>query len=154
RARRARVELFGELGSRDRVAAQEHGTLDDVSELAHVARPLVAAERRDCVVGDARRLAAGLARRRLRERPGEIGGPGGWAAGRRPVERGRVEAIHEVGAKASGPYLRLEIAFGRRDDARVDAVILERAHAPHFAGLEPAKELRLHRRRELADLVE
>ena len=42
----------------------------------------------------------------------------------------------------------------RGDEAHVDVLRLERAHAHHFPLLDDAEELRLQRERQLADLVE
>jgi hypothetical protein len=56
--------------------------------------------------------------------------------------------------KRPAPTSRARISVGRGDHAHVDAQELVGADALDFAFLERAQELRLHRERELTDLVE
>ena len=50
--------------------------------------------------------------------------------------------------------LAFEVAVGRRDDARVEGLLLVAADRPHRSLLESAQQLGLHACRHLADLVE
>ena len=75
-------------------------------------------------------------------------------AERRRVDLDDVNPIIEVLAKALLFDLGLEIAVGRRHDARVERDVLVAADGAHRPLLQRAEELRLHLERELADLVE
>ena len=64
-----------------------------------------------------------------------------------------VEPVEEVFAEAAGLRLGGEIAVRRDDEAHVD-VLGAAAHRLHLARLDGAQDLRLHRERQLADLVD
>ena len=66
----------------------------------------------------------------------------------------RVDPVVEVLAEAAVREQRLEVAVGGRDDAHVDLDLAAAAHARELAVLQHAQQLRLHRRRHVADLVE
>src|SRR6185436_14902782 len=75
-------------------------------------------------------------------------------AERRDDELERVQTEVEILAEPLLPDHRLEIAIGRRDDARVHGDVDGAAHAPKPLHLEGAEELRLEVRAHLADLVQ
>ena len=65
-----------------------------------------------------------------------------------------VEAIEEILAELPLLDHPLEVAVGRGDDPHVDADGLVSAHPLELPLLQKAKQLHLHGRRDLADLVE
>ena len=65
-----------------------------------------------------------------------------------------VDAVEEVFAEALLFDLGLEVAVGRRQDARVERLLRVAADGPDRALLQRAQELGLHARGHLADLVE
>ena len=73
---------------------------------------------------------------------------------RRQADRERRDAIVEVLAEPPLVHLGAELAVGGGDDADVDATRARVAERHHLALLQHAQQLRLHRRRHLADLVE
>ena len=70
------------------------------------------------------------------------------------MDRDDGEPEVEVLAEAALLHLRGEVAVGRRDEANVDGARRARADRLHLPLLQHAQELRLERRRDLADLVE
>ncbi len=75
-------------------------------------------------------------------------------AQRRDVELNHVQPIVEIAAERAALDLRLEVAVGRRQHAHVELLLGDAADALDLALLQDAQELDLHRRAELADLVE
>src|SRR5262245_23132445 len=65
-----------------------------------------------------------------------------------------VETIIEIAAEIARLDLVVEVAVGRRDDARVDGHRFRRSHRNHFTVLQRAQQLHLRCRRGLADFVE
>jgi hypothetical protein len=137
------------LGARD-----DHGALDGVAELAHVARPAVLREERECPRLDAAHLPVvvlvRLAEEAQRERLDLVGA----VAQRRDGQHHGVHPVVEVVPEGALFAHRLEVAVGRGDDPHVDSDLLAGADAGEALGLEDAQERRLRRERELADLVE
>ena len=88
------------------------------------------------------------------EHLGEARDLAGARAQRRDREHARVQAEEQILPEALLDDALLEIAVGRGDDAHVDLALGGGADATHRVILEDAQELRLHRHRELADLVE
>ena len=70
------------------------------------------------------------------------------------ADRHHLEPVEEVFAKRAGRDALAEIAMRRRDDAHVDRPLLVRADGADGSALENVEQLRLERRRHLADLVE
>ena len=149
----ALIEL--DVGRLDHLARrEERRLLDDVPELAHVARPVVREEALDPLlreaparrpvalrvfaeeaVGDRHHVLAPLAERR--ERDGE-----------------HVEAIVEVLAERAFVDQVEQIAVGRGDDPDVGLDLLAAADAGEAVGLEHAEQAHLDRRVHRPDLVE
>src|SRR5262249_33797165 len=75
-------------------------------------------------------------------------------AERRNRERHSVQAKEQILPKRSAHHFALEIAVGRRDEADVDALRLERAEALHLFFLQHSEQLHLRLKRELGDFVE
>ena len=75
-------------------------------------------------------------------------------AERRDREHARVQPEEEILPEALLDDALLEIAVRRGDHAHVDLALGRGADAAHRVILEHAQQLRLHRHRELADLVE
>ena len=133
---------------------QDARPLDHVAQLAHVAGPRRRAEQ---PLGARRqpdqRLLQPLGRI-AHEGRREIRNVLAALAQRRQVHLDDVEAVVEIAAEPAGGDLGAQIAVGRGDHVDVDAARLERADALDLAELEHAQQLRLHRQRQLADLVE
>jgi hypothetical protein len=72
----------------------------------------------------------------------------------RQVKSDDVDAVIQVGAKATAGHLRLEVACGRGYHPDVNDTVSVVADAPNLAFLERAKQLHLKWWRELTDLVE
>jgi hypothetical protein len=79
---------------------------------------------------------------------------GGSATQRWERDCDDVDSIKEIGAKAAGAYVSLEIAVGRGDDADVDGGRRRGTDAAHLAILQGAQQLHLEGRRQLANLIE
>ena len=142
------------LGADRRAAREDHRALDDVLDLAHVARPVVLAQLLHAVGCEARRRHAHLARELrdevVRERPEVVEA----IAQRRQVDREHVEPVVEVLAELALLDHLLEVAVRRRHEANVDLHGLVAADALELALLQRAEQLDLHLHREVADLVE
>src|SRR5262249_22225748 len=134
--------------------AQDRGPLEDIAELAHVARPAVAAKALPRVARDPgwrpAQAAAVLREKRVRQRQYVIAP----LAQRRQPNREDVQPIVQVLAKETLRDGLLQIAVRRRDDARVSFEHACAAKALELAFLQDAEELRLCRQAHLADFVE
>ena len=148
-----RFENMRCVGARSLPAARRHGTLDRCLELAHVARPVVVVEARE---ERRRHLGSVLALClcRFDELQGERDDHPAAFAERRNRQRDAVEPVVQIRAKPPRGDFFGEIAVRRGDEANVD---LDRRHgtdARDLTDLDRAQQLRLQRRRQLADLVE
>src|SRR5207247_4773696 len=150
------LEPLGEeiVGDRRARRREQHGPLELVGELAHVARERVAGEERECLLARLRDRLLHLARQAgeqvARERR-DVLAP---VAQRREPDREDAQAVVEVLAESAGLHLLVEVPVGGHDDSGVDragAVLTHRADLPL---LQHAQELRLERRAGLRDLVE
>jgi hypothetical protein len=65
-----------------------------------------------------------------------------------------LQTVEQVFAEASGAHGLGQVDVGGRDQAHVDRDRLASAQAHHFAFLQHAQQLDLHRQRQVADLVE
>ena len=139
----------------DAVARREdQGALDDVAQLADIARPVVRLERGHRFFRDGRRRHPPLGREAREEMADQLGDVLAPLAQRRKAHRHDVEAVEEVLAEAPGGDLVLQVARRRRKHAHVD---LDRPLAadPVIALVgEHAQDLRLRRQRHVGDLVE
>src|SRR5262245_22003096 len=134
--------------------ALEHGHLDDVLELAHVARPVVGAE---LIEGGMRHAADAppqplplvgdeMAHEQLDVLPS--------FAERRQVELHHLQAVKEVLAEGAPTDARSQIDVGRGDQAKVGPHETRAAEPPELALLEHAQQLGLRVERQVPDLVE
>ncbi len=142
------------VGGQLRPLAEHHRALDDVLELADVARPVVGEQR----VERARREAADLLAVRLGVLVDEVRHQGGDVAlaraQRRQGHRHDVQPVVEVLAELAALHLGGEVAVRRRDEPHVDLDGLHPAHPLELLLLEDAEELDLEGGRDVADLVE
>ena len=88
----------------DFVAADDRQPLDDVGELAHVARPRMARQRGQRFGGEVRRMPRAQPRREMLDQIGNVAQP---LAKRRHLDREHVEAEIEVLAERAGRRPRL-----------------------------------------------
>ena len=140
---------------RDPVAGRkDQRALDDVPELADIARPVVRLERRHRLFRDARRRHPPLGGEAREEMADELGNVLAPLAQRRKLHRNDVQPVEEVFAEAARGDLVLEVARGRGEDPDVD---LDRPLAAD-AGValvgQHAQDLALGRQRHVGDLVE
>src|SRR5437867_9864876 len=136
------------------LARERDGALDLVAELAHVARPVEAyeaLERAGLEPGDALAVRLGGCPEEAIGKQWDVLPP---RAQRREADRECDQPVVEVLAEAACRDLRGEVAVRRRDDTHVDPARPVVAHRHDLALLEDAQELRRHRRRHLAELVE
>src|SRR5262249_13906204 len=96
-----------------------------------------------------------LARFGVGEKPDRERGQVGKAVAKRGyLDRDHVQAVEEIAPEAPALDLGLEAAVAGGDDARVDVTHAVAADGLDLAGLEHAKETRLHGGGRVADLVE
>ena len=133
----------------DHLAAAQHGgALQDVEQLAHVARPVVGEQPGHRLFGDgARRRAA----QRVADQLGDVAAP---RAQRRHLDLDHREPVVEILAQRGAGRARAHRPVGGGDDARARAQRLVAADALEGPLLHAAQQLGLQRRIEVADLVE
>ena len=140
----------------DRLAdRQDHRALDQVSQLAHVARVVVGAQDALGLRATARGAACSCARRSMRQEvraSGRMSSRRSRSGGSAEVEH--VEAVVEVEAEGAALDLAGEVLVGRGDDAHVDRQVARAAEAPEGHLLEHLEQLGLRPGAQLADLVE
>ncbi|MNZ11188.1 hypothetical protein D3C78_280510 [compost metagenome] len=127
--------------------------LHQVGQLAHVARPVVVAQRHDRggVEADGTALLVLHARDELVDQQRDVFHP---LAQRRHLDGEDVEAVVEILAEAAGLDHLFEVLVGGGDDAHVDVLGLVAADPLEGALLQHAQQLDLHLQRHVADLVE
>ena len=138
-------------------ARQDHRALDEVLELADVARPVIARQR-------VHRASAGIvsmplvhaaARTSARSGGRAAGCPRGVRAAAGLHDREDVQAVVEIAAGTSlAATISFEVAIGRRDEPHVDADRPRAAEPLELLLLQDAQQLRLQLERDVADLVE
>src|SRR6185369_3085752 len=119
------------LGADQLSPGERERALEDVLELAHVARKVVAGERLQRRVVQARRRNAVLAREPLQDARRDPGDVVAAFAQRRHPELDHVQAVEQVLAEAPAGDQRSEVLVGRADDAHVDGVLLRLADLAH-----------------------
>ena len=136
-------------------ARQDHRALDDVLELAHVARPGVRRPATPARAGSMPRtrlpMVCAYFWTKCSHEQRDVAGP---VAQRRQRDREDVEPVVEILAELAVGDQLLEIAVGRRHHAHVDLDRLGAADALELALLQHAQQLDLHVERQVADLVE
>src|SRR5581483_6395049 len=142
------------LGVDRRPAALDRGAREDVPQLADVPRPVVEAEARERLGGDALESAPDLARdlgeEPLRDERDVVAA----LAERRERHRRDVEPEVEVLAEPPSAHERLEVAVSRGHDPCPEGARVALAEALVLPLLEDAEELDLRLERHLADLVQ
>src|SRR5882724_9044655 len=151
----AHAAVAGEVDlADDGAAGAQDRPLDHVAELAHVARPGVAHELRERLVGDpvdallARHLAVA---QELADQERDILDA---LAQRRDAYRHHVDAVVEVLAHPPLGHRLRQLHVGGGDDAHVDLDAAVRAELLDLALLEHAEQLQLHVERDALDLVQ
>src|SRR5437016_8552570 len=148
-------ELVGQvLGGEHLLLRERDAAFERVRQLAHVAGPVIGAQPRERLLGDPGHRLAALTRRAPHQVIDEQRNVLAPLAQRRELERHHLQAIVEVLAEAPLLDGSRQLAVGRRDDAHVDGPPHRAAHRPYLVLLEDAQELRLERRRDVADLVQ
>src|SRR5580698_7664385 len=128
--------------------------LDYVAQLAHVARPGVAHERIDGIIGDFARTAAIGGGEFLQKMAGEERNIFFALAQRRDHEGDYVEAVEKIFTKiALGDFI-FEIFVGGGDDADIDGDGIVTAYRNEALLLESAQNLGLRLEAHVADFVE
>src|SRR5207247_1089364 len=138
----------------DLAIAQDHGALDDVLELAHVAPPGISHERVQSVAIDTAHLAAELQVEFTYEMIRKQRDVLTMLPKRRQRDMDDVQAIEEITAESPGLDFLRKIPVGARDDADVDPDRLGATDRPHLFLLNHAQELHLQVQRHLADFIE
>ncbi len=132
---------------------QHRQALDQVGQLAHVARPFVAGQRLQRFGSEAHFATAGA---------GQLRGDGFHQrrqvltalAQRGHFDREHVEAVEQILAELALGDAGLQVAVGRGHHAHVAADGLVATDALEAAFLQHAQQLHLHRQAHVADLVE
>src|SRR5256885_11185450 len=151
RIRRGCPDRRGQVGKTDLSGSLEHGeSLDEILELANVARPPVSLERLHRV-GCEREVLRGDLVEEVRHEGGYVVAP--LSQGRQH-ERDHVQAVEQVEAELPLGCERLEILVGRGDDAEVDGLRLVAAERLDHSLLQDAKKLALQEERQPPDLLE
>ncbi len=155
-ARAARARAHARASARAcqrRRLAHRHGRLDEVPQLAHVAREVEPRQRVHRLRRDQRRhrpLPARVAQEMLDQERDVVGA----LAQRRHGHRHHRQPVEQVQPEAAAVHLGAQIAVRRRHHAHVDRDLGAAAEPAQPPPLEHAQERRLHRRLQLADLVE
>ena len=128
--------------------------LDDVLELAHVARPAVRAQERDRVESKLAARRAVQARRLGEQVVGDQSHVVLALAKRRQLDAQHGEAGEQVFTEQTGGDVVLETRLARRDHAAVHRRLVADAEARNAVLLDRAEQAVLQRERQVADLVE
>src|SRR5262249_47344504 len=127
---------------------------DDVTKLAHVARPGILAERGDRVFSEGPLLPA-ILRGNLASKVGDQRGEVlGAFAERRQNQRKDVDTMEKIAPKLVLFDKVFKVAMRGDDDANVHLGRLVAADPLDFSFFEYAQELSLHSQRHIANLVE
>src|SRR5258705_8877197 len=137
-----------------RTRGQRHAALDDVLELTHVARPVVAVERDAGPARERAHVLLELARILAHEVGGQVGQIRLALPQRGHPDGHHVEAVVEVLAERARPDRLPQVGVGGRDDPHVDLDGAGAAEPLDLPLLQGAEELRLQVDAQAADLVE
>src|SRR5207237_9670657 len=108
---------------------------DHISQLTHIAGPAILAHRLERAVGQSRRVRSTTRAKEMLREERNVTRP---FAKRRQHDAHRIDPVQQVTPKALLGHLDLEVAIGRRDDARVELDALRAADAYERSLLEPA----------------
>ena len=154
RARHRAPDRVGKEVEVDHSVAEDERPLEDVLQLADVARPVVVEERLHHSGRDGGNRLAVLGGGPGKQRLHEEGHVLAAFAERRERDRDDAEPVEEVLAEASFRDEPRQVGIRGRDDAHVGVLRLDRAHGQKLPLLQDAQELRLRLDRHRADLVE
>ncbi|MPL79207.1 hypothetical protein SDC9_25082 [bioreactor metagenome] len=151
-----RAALARQLARLDRAGAlaKDQHPLDDVAQLADVARPVHRLQRRPRLFRDLARGQALGAVEGLDEMPGEQRDVLAPLAQRRHRDRHHVEPVEQLLAEAAGGDLGGQIARRRGDHPQIDPHLVGAAHPGELLLGQHPQDLRLRARGHLGDLVE
>src|SRR5690606_36885986 len=145
----------GEVGRRDpRAVGHRHGALEDVLQLADVAREGVVHERGHRVVGQGGRVAVLLVGEAGDEVGGELRQVVEVLAQRRHAQLDHVDAVVEVVPEGAGRGQRREVLVGGAEQSHVHRHFGLPADRADRLLLDGAQQLHLHRQRQLGVLVQ
>ena len=133
---------------------EDRGPLDDVLQLAHVARPVVVAQALEAGGLEALHVEAVALHLALQERVGQLRDVLAPLVERGQRDLDHLEAEVEVLAEAPLIHHGLQIDVGGPNHAHVHPVVSLLADATHAPVVEHLQELGLHLRRHVPDLVE
>src|SRR5574341_929894 len=142
------------MSSDFRSLAEHDGALNDVRQLADVARPFVGEQPRFRVFGKIGEVLFRFRSKTTQEKLRKDRDVLLPVLQRRQVDGDNIEAIEEVLAKAAFFNRARQIAIGRRNYTNIDANRLRAPDTLELPFLEKSKELGLKLRRDIADLVE
>jgi hypothetical protein len=134
------------------ICREDDGALEDMGQLADIARPGVLFE--SAVSAGREALAGGVGAETREEMAGECREIVETFPQCGDLERKDGKAVVEVETEGAVDHALFEVAVRSRDDADVDARDLVVADALELAALQEAEELGLDGEGELADLVE
>ena len=137
------------LGGQRLAVALQRGTEEHARQLAHVARPAIADENRQCVIADRQGPEASLVGQAIEEMSGKSRDVAAAVAQRRQHHRRRADPLGE----ARMEIVRQRMA-ARRNDADIDRLAAIETDWPDLARRENAIQGFLRCRRKRADLIE
>src|SRR5262249_6344160 len=132
----------------------DHGTLDDVLQLPHIARPGVIHQQLQGVGADSNARLAHAPAEVVQEVPDQVGDVLAALAQRRDVDREHVGREEEVGPDPALAACGRQVLVGGRDHAYVHGNDFATADALDGAFLERPQEQYLRLGRQLADFVQ
>src|SRR5262249_10687292 len=142
------------LDGKHATGAQDHGSLDDVLQLADVPRPIVGLQQVERLLVDGPERLAGLSAVALNEvfdQHQDVFPP---LSERRHLDREYIEPIEQVRAEAPICHRRFQVTIRGGDDADVDVDRLPSPPPLESPLLQPPQQRRLRVGQELAHLIE
>ena len=133
---------------------QDGQPLDQVLQLAHVARPGVLLQRLQAGIRAASRRAAVAPVVLVHEEACQQRDVAAAFAQGRDGDAHHVEPVPQVFAELALVHHLLQVAVGGRDHPHVHFLGPRRAHRPHFALLQKAQQLELEVQFDIADFVQ
>ncbi len=134
--------------------AEEHGALDDVDQLAHIARPGVRAQGVHCLLGDAVNLAADAGAEVVDVAFHQHRDVLAAVPQRRDLERHNAQAVKQILAEVLRLHLFFQVAVGGGHHPHVHLEGFLAAHPLYFMLLQHVQQLHLELVGELADFIE
>src|SRR5690606_38715336 len=154
RARRPGRRVRGQRHALGGRLAEQQAALDDVLQLAHVARPVVTVEAVEGIERQGRLRQAHVRSQCRHEVPHQQRQVLDPFTQRRYSHADDVEPVEQVLAEQPLLDALFKVAIGGRDDPHVDRRLAVGPDLADGPGLEHAQQVHLHGERHLADLVE